>query len=103
VLLLGVSPTCTVHTFIGLLTAVSMVACIYAIVGGVVMTLAVRSLLDAPMPVARVRRHRLPGLVEVSRSARPWVVSWIRRRIASRVTKLSEVVTSPIGRARSSP
>jgi hypothetical protein len=49
------------------------------------------------------RRHRLPGLVEVSRSARPWVVSRMRPRIASRVTKLSDRVTSPIGRARSSP
>jgi hypothetical protein len=37
-----------------LLTAASMVACVNAIVGGVTVTLAVRSLLDAPMPVAAV-------------------------------------------------
>jgi hypothetical protein len=35
-----------------LLTAASMVACINAIVGGVTVALAVRSLLDAPMLVA---------------------------------------------------
>jgi hypothetical protein len=33
----------------------------------------------------------------------PWVASWIRLRIASRATKLSDRVTSPISRARSSP
>jgi hypothetical protein len=37
-----------------LLTAASMVGCINAIVGGVAVALAVRSLLDAPMPVAAV-------------------------------------------------
>jgi hypothetical protein len=37
-----------------LLTAASMIACINAIVGGVAVALAVRSLLDAPMPVAAV-------------------------------------------------
>jgi hypothetical protein len=54
------------HAFIGqasqlggsplqmLLTAASMVACINAIVGGVTVALAVRSLLDASVPVAAV-------------------------------------------------
>jgi hypothetical protein len=37
-----------------LLTAASMVACINAIVGGVTVALAVRSLLDAAVPVAAV-------------------------------------------------
>jgi hypothetical protein len=37
-----------------LLTAASMVACINAIVGGVAVALAVRSLLDAPVPAAAV-------------------------------------------------
>jgi hypothetical protein len=37
-----------------LLTAASMVACINAIVGGVALALAARSLLDAPVPVAAV-------------------------------------------------
>jgi hypothetical protein len=37
-----------------LLTAASMVACINAIVGGVAMALAVRSLLEAPVPAAAV-------------------------------------------------
>jgi hypothetical protein len=37
-----------------LLTAASMVGCINAIVGGVTVALAVRSLLDAPVPVAAV-------------------------------------------------
>jgi hypothetical protein len=37
-----------------LLTAASMVACINAIVGGVTVVLAVRSLLDASVPVAAV-------------------------------------------------
>jgi hypothetical protein len=37
-----------------LLTAASMVACINAIVGGVAVALASRSLLDAPVPVAAV-------------------------------------------------
>jgi hypothetical protein len=37
-----------------LLTAASMVACINAIVGGVAMALALRSLLKAPIPVAAV-------------------------------------------------
>jgi hypothetical protein len=37
-----------------LLTAASMVACINAIVGGVAVALAARSLLEAPVPVAAV-------------------------------------------------
>ena len=37
-----------------LLTAASMVGCINAIVGGVAVALAVRSLLDGPVPVAAV-------------------------------------------------
>jgi hypothetical protein len=48
---IGVVPTGPLQM---LLTAASMVACINAIVGGVAVALALRSLLEAPVPVAAV-------------------------------------------------
>jgi hypothetical protein len=48
---MGVVPTGPLQM---LLTAASMVACINAIVGGVAVALAARSLLEAPVPVAAV-------------------------------------------------
>jgi hypothetical protein len=48
---IGVVPTGPLQM---LLTAASMVACINAIVGGVAVALAARSLLEAPVPVAAV-------------------------------------------------
>ena len=48
---MGMIPT---SPFQGLLTVASMVVCLNAIVGGVAIALAVRSLLDASAPVAAV-------------------------------------------------
>ena len=70
-----------------LLTAASMVACINAIVGGVAMALAVRSLLDAPVPAAAVT-----GAVVALALATVFVLYQVRRfrRAADVVPELYE-------------
>ena len=70
-----------------LLTAASMVACINAIVGGVTMALAVRSLLDAPVPAAAVT-----GAVVALGLATVFVLYQVRRfrRAADVVPELYE-------------
>ena len=70
-----------------LLTAASMVACINAIVGGVAMALAVRSLLDAPVPAAA-----MTGAVVALALATVFVLYQVRRfrRAADVVPELYE-------------
>jgi hypothetical protein len=70
-----------------LLTAASMVACINAIVGGVMVALAVHSLLDASVPVAVVAR----AVVAVGLAALFYLYQVRRvRRVAAVVPELFE-------------
>jgi hypothetical protein len=81
---IGVVPTGPLQM---LLTAASMVACINAIVGGVAVALAARSLLEAPVPVAAVT-----GAVVALGFASLFLVYQVRRfrRAAAVVPELYE-------------